>query len=110
MATQFDKEIAELDSQRKGIVARLSILRQNRAESTCPFKVGDLMISSRQRGIRASSGIETRRAKVTDISPGYYGDFKLSGNHIKKDGTEGRTMELYDWDNWKRVSDGLEYK
>ena len=100
MATQFDQEIAELDSQRKGIVARLSILRQNRAESLCPFKVGDLMNDNRGR-----------KAKITDISPGYFStDFELSGNRIKKDGTEGRDMRLYDWDNWKRESDGLKYK
>lgn len=89
--TKYDKEIKELEEQQGVIGKRLSNLRLSRAESLCPYKIGDIITSKNGK----------RRAKISKITASTYSDYKLWGYWMKKDGSIGtQYRELY-WFEWE---------
>lgn len=89
--TKYDKEIEGLEEQQGVIGKRLSDLRLSRAESLCPHKIGDIITSKNGK----------RQAKISKITAPTFGDYKLWGYWVKKDGSIGtQYRELY-WFEWE---------
>ena len=88
--TEYDDDIARLRTEEAELHLRLQGLEQLRAEVLCPFKVGDILTN--QAGLRAI---------VKTISAGVFHDYEMRGARLRKDGSEGRMMTLYNWDNWR---------
>lgn len=94
----YDKEISELQEQIKDLKSKLDPLLHKQAEFLCPFKVGDIVTATRSR--------RTIKARITSISSSRsYNSYTMHGNQIRKDGTEGRYMELYSFYNWEKVNE-----
>ncbi|MFA5429861.1 MAG: hypothetical protein WC329_01725 [Candidatus Omnitrophota bacterium] len=80
--------------------------RMELAHLACPFKVGDMMVNT--------SG---RRAIIEEIKAGRGNNkFQLAGTMINKDGNpakgrySSRQRADFEFFNWKRETDGKEYK
>jgi hypothetical protein len=81
---ELDQEISELERQISELMQRLSVLEQRRAEETCPFKVGDVVVTN-----------DGHRGVVVQIRPGYFG---TKVRLFKRDGSLGkRTNDYYSW-------------
>lgn len=90
MLEELNAKIAE----EKGVIdnanARLLKLRRQRAELTCPFKVGDRLTNG--------NGIDFQ---ITRIRAGRWSSvfWSVFGKQVKKDGNLGvKERELYKWD------------
>ena len=44
MATEYDAEIADLERQETELRQQRKVLEQRRAESLCPFEIGDVIV------------------------------------------------------------------
>ena len=90
--TPFDKEIEELNADIKTKQVKLKSLEQLRAETLCPFTIGQVLISIRKG----------QKAKLDRIRPGGWEDYAMDGYFLKKDGTPGiQFRQLYQGDGWK---------
>ena len=90
--SELNERIATLEGQKEQIQAELNPLYQQRAEDSCPFKVGDILVDERGR-----------RARLMKIRPGWRGVPSMWGQFLRKDGSEGREGELYGFDGWKEA-------
>jgi len=91
MTTEYDAKIAELERAETELRLQRRALEQLRAESLCPFKIGEVLTD--KRGVRAI----LKRIYVN------YNGYAMDAARLRKDGSEGRMMRLNDWDNWGKV-------
>ena len=86
-------QIADLERQEADIRLKLKPLYQQRAEAQSPFQIDDVAVDRRGR-----------RARVVKIAPGGWSRIwpLITGLRIRKDGTEGQEMCLYQLDGWQK--------
>jgi heterodisulfide reductase subunit A-like polyferredoxin len=88
----LEQEIIALEEQISLLNRKLSVLKQQHAEETSPFKVGDIVVDD-----RGHKGVVAR------ITTGYFG---VKVRLFKKDGSLGtRTNDYY---SWKATGDRFE--
>jgi len=88
--TEYDDKIAEIKEQEYQLCQQREGLEQLRAELLCPFKVGDVLTD--KKGSKAV----LKRISASSWSRGY----SMFGARLRKDNSEGRIAELYEWNEW----------
>ena len=91
MTTPYDAEIAQLEADLKRLHNELGILNQRKADFLCPYEIGQVMVDER-----------SKRAKITNISLDWGGNYRLTAHYVLKDGTIGKQPHrLYNFGGWK---------